>query len=164
MKGISQVIVSILLVGVVIVAGSMLSYIVTETMASQKPSNIVVARVGDIDVELRFVTDRSYFFAVTTKLANFGSEPITILGYITMLIKGTTGEASIVNCALDTAVTINPGEIKEATGFCILDKQQTIRRLFGTLTPPADTIRASMRCLHLYIFVIQSSTGVFLPS
>jgi len=170
MRSISQIIVSILLVGVTIVAGSMLSYIATETMASQKPSEIVIARVGDINVDLFHVSDKSYLFTVTAKLVNFGSQPVEITGSIVMLIKGTTGKALVVRCIIGSRVTINPGEIKEATGLCNLDKQQVIQSLFGTQTPPppADTIRASMTCLYLYLIAIQSSTSgttiIVLPS
>ena len=47
MRSVSQIIVAILLVGAVMVADSLLSYIVTGMISMYKPSEVMIARVGD---------------------------------------------------------------------------------------------------------------------
>jgi len=151
LRGVSQVIVAILLVGTAVVAGSALSYIVADMMSTYKPSETVLARVGDVEVELSSIISTGYRFTATAKLVNLGSKPIDVSGYVVVLVKGTTGKAQIVSCPSNSYVTINPGEIKEIVGYCYLDKTNALQNLFGTTSPPADVVKSSISFLYIRI-------------
>jgi len=151
LRGVSQVIVAILLIGTAVVAGSALSYIVADMVSTYKPSETVLARVGDVEVELSSIINTGYRFTATAKLANLGSTPISISGYVVVLVKGTTGKAQIVSCPTSSYITINPGEIKEIVGSCYLDKSSTLQNLFGTVSPPADVVKSSISFLYIRI-------------
>ncbi len=160
MRSVSQIIVAILLVGAAVVAGSLLSYIVTDMISTYKPSEVMIARVGSINVELREVSSGYYYFTVSTKLANLGTEPLTLRGgYITILVKGTTGKAIIRMCAIYRDVTISPGEIRDLTGICQFDKA-TLKDLFGTSTPPADKVKHSIVFLYLHTRLFASGPSL----
>jgi len=73
-----------------VVAGNMLSFVVTDMVSTYKPSEVIIARVGDVKVELLEVTGGYYNFIVATKLANLGTEPLVVSGgdIVVMIDKG----------------------------------------------------------------------------
>jgi len=159
MRAVSQVIVAILLVGVAVVAGTMLSYIVTNSVALYKPSNVMVARVGEISVELSDINSGFYSFEVTTRLVNLGSQPLVLSsGSIVVLVKGSTGRSRIISCNVQNQIVLNPGEIKDFTAFCDISRS-TLNELFGTQSPRADTVKSSMVFLYLSTYVSTINTG-----
>jgi archaellum component FlaG (FlaF/FlaG flagellin family) len=163
MKAISQLIVSILLVGVALAAGSILSYVVTETLSTYTPSQIMISRIGDVEVELSRITTSYYSFDVSTKLVNLGSELYTISsGYITILVKGTTGRGKVYSCSVRNSMTLEPGAIQTLKATCIISKSD-LQTLFGTQSPPADTVKQSISFLYLNIMVSSGIWGRFAP-
>jgi len=164
MRGISQIVVAVLLAGTAIVAGSMLSYIVTDILTMHRPSSNIIARVGDVNAELSNVSSSGYTFVVTTKLVNLGTEPVLVQnGSVVVLIKGTAGRSKIMRCNITTPVTIGPGEIKDVVGQCFVSRSD-VQNLFGSSYVAADVIKSSMTFLYLQVYVVYGGTQPSVPS
>ena len=160
MRIISQIIVAILLVGVAVASGSILAYMVTDLVKTYQPSQVMITRVGGIDVELSRIRDDGYYeFTVSTKLSNMGSTPYTIpYGWIIVLVKGSTGQGKVMECFLDRSEMIAPGEIKTISATCMLSPDD-LRRLFGEATPPADKVKEAFRYLYLRLRVYETTNS-----
>lgn len=152
MKGISQLVVSILLVGVAVASGILLAYTVTDLVETYQPSQVMISRVGDINVGLDDVRWNRYRFMVSTKLVNLGSKPFTIPrdgGWIVVLVKGTTGRVKILSCPFPEHRTLMPGDIEIVSAYCSLSSSD-LRELFGYDKPPGDRVKQAFRYVYLY--------------
>lgn len=160
MKSISQIIIAILLVGVAIVSGSILAYMVSDLIKSYQPSQVMISRIGRVEVELHSIqSSGNYWFTVSTKLSNLGTTPYTVPdGWIVVLVKGSTGQGRILKCSLSESETIMPGEIKTISATCSLSPGE-LEELFGETTPPADEVKQAFRYLYMYLYVYTSSQG-----
>ena len=149
MKGISQILVAVLMIAAVLVAVSMYGYLATNLISTYKPSSVAVARVGDLDMELENIDVSTYVFSASLKLLNMGSSPLVLQGAkIYVLLIGSTGKTEVLSCATTAKVLIRPGSTGTITASCIIGSLD-LRILYGTATPPADEVKKSARFLFL---------------
>lgn len=160
MRVLSQVVLVILMVGVAVVAASVLSYMAMEIMSGYKAPQVQLALVGGLNSELQGIDSSGYSFRASVRLVNLGSETANIVyGAIVVMVKGTAGKAVTTTCYYTSAVTINPGEVKRLIGVCFLSPS-TLSDLFGTRTPPADTVKSSMYLLHVRLCYTTSGSSI----
>lgn len=165
MKGISQLIVAILLVGVAIATGSTLSFMVSGLMEVYMPRQISVSRIGEVEAEVVLepgATD--YTLLVNTKLVNLGSTPFILSGipgiqaYTVVLVKGTTGKGVILECPIQGNVMIMPGEIESIKAMCSLEPA-LLNELYGVENPPSYLVEGSVRYLYIKIEIEENGNG-----
>lgn len=158
MRAVSQIMAAILMVGLAVVAVSVLSYVAIELMSSYRPAQKQLALVGGVTVELQSISRTGntimYTFAATAKLVNLGTDPITIDAVsIIFLARGTeTGRATTITCSSSQSMTIAPGETKPVVATCLLDSSK-LTYLFGSSTPPADEVKSSLSLVQVAVFI-----------
>ena len=159
MRSVSQVIVGVLMIVISIAASSLLAFMVTGVMASYKPSQNIIARVGDVNFELTSIDTYSYRFIASVDLINLGTEPYTVsYGSIVVLVKGWMGEGKVYECPLRSGVVLVPGETKTLFADCIIPRDD-LQTLFGSRIPPADDVKKSVSSLYIEVYLQTSSGG-----
>jgi len=156
LRGVSQVLVSILMVGAVLVASTFYAYLASGLLTTYTPPGQLISRVGDVVVELRDVTQYGYSFEATVKLVNLGSERHTLsAAEVALLVAGTTGRSRIIYCSGGQG-SLEPGGVAEVTTHCYLSWSDAAA-LFGSRAPPFDLVKRSVK--FMLVRVVLSGGG-----
>jgi len=147
-RGVSQILVSILMIGAVLVATAIYAYLASGLLTTYTPSEQMISRVGDVEVELRSVDRYGYLFDASVKLVNLGSQMYSLENILmSLLVTGTTGRSKIVYCSAGR-VDLEPGSVTEVRAVCSLSRTDMIT-LFGTSAPPFDLVKRSVKFMFM---------------
>jgi len=151
-------VVSILMVGAVLVASTIYAHLASGLLTTYVPSEQMISRVGDVEVELRNIDSTRYFFDAFVKLVNLGSQRYSLENIlVNLLVTGTTGRSKIVYCTGDQ-VNLEPGSVTEVRAACFLSRDE-MRVLFGTSAPPFDLVKRSVKFMFMRATLSGGSGG-----
>lgn len=153
MRGVSQLVVALLLVGAAVAAAAVLSRVAAELVEGYGPGQAaLLARVGPPRIELEGVAGGVYALRVELRVANLGTEPVEAGGgeVVVLVRSAARGRAVTVSCRLlgPLPISVPPGGVTTIAARCQLSGD-ALESLFGTPHPRGDLVERSTTFLYL---------------
>lgn len=132
-RGISQIVVSLLLLSVAVVVTATTGSTLMRMLSFYRPSSDILVRVGDPSLDIDVSGGMYYLFKVSVNILNMGSIQLQVQdGSVYVLFRGTTGTSRIQTCWLSNApIIIPPGSTATVQATCPLTTAQ-VTELFGS--------------------------------
>jgi hypothetical protein len=150
-RGVSQLIVTLLLVTIALAVGLMFAYMYTDLLGKYTSwGQTAISRVGSINLELSSISSTSYTYDVYINIINLSSATRVIYsGNVAIMFKGNSNTIT-KSCPISYAGSIDPGKILTVKASCTLTTGE-LYYLFGNPHPQSDTVKQSASFLYLII-------------
>jgi len=135
LRGVSQLVVAVALVGLVLASAAAASIVVANLARAYSPRLVVLALASPPQVEVSSASSSSgYTVVVKADISNQGTYPATLVGgpgasYSVVVFIGPN-RVYVARCPLQATVSLSPGETKAVSFTCQLSTQD-LSNVFG---------------------------------
>jgi len=147
---VSQIVVSMVLLSVAVVAAVSSGVTMTRTLSSYRPSNPVLMRIDAPSIDV-FCDPQTVNLKVSFKVLYLGDTDITIVGGLTyILLKGTTGRSTMLSCVFTVPRTLAPGTVATVSSTCTISRTELVNLFSSSWT--GDIVKANTYYLYSKIY------------
>ncbi|MEM4584000.1 MAG: hypothetical protein QW611_03405 [Ignisphaera sp.] len=152
---ISQIVVSLVLLSVVVVAAISSGLTMTRTLSSYRLPNLVYMRVDTPSVDV-FYNQQDVVLKISFKVMYLGDTDTSIVGVVTyVLLKGTTGRSMILQCPYVDLKTLAPGSVAILTPTCRISRSDLVNLFSSSWT--GDIVKMNTYYLYSKVYYIYRS-------